>query len=174
MLDPASLAGWLAEANLTLLGVTREPKTYALDPADPWRPCMPGQYFSETGDYLAIPTHATAAPDCYSFACDAGFEYRDRACVPAGVSDDVYWIVVSLVSLCVFTVLVASVIITRVVSTAVEARLASLEAPVETHDDTLGMLPVAADEQGNLIFEAEEMEDTEDTMSLSSSESGRE
>ena len=156
-LDPTSLAAWLGQANLTLLGVTREPRTYTRDPADPWRPCLPGSYFSETGDYLPIPTHATAAPDCYSFACDPGYEFRDYACIPASVSDDVYWVVVSLVALCVVVVVATAIVIRRLVEQALKANPLPT-TPLDSEDDedsTVGLLPVDADDQGNLIFEAE-------------------
>jgi hypothetical protein len=129
-------------------------RTYAHYPPDATLACPNGTYYF-AGDYRRLPPHAHALLDCYGYACDTGFS-RDSAgnCAPTYVDNSVFWLVCTLVA--VF--LLATVILALAIRGCVSFK--SAQEPQESDSDD-AVLPVAVDDEGKLVFEAVEADQTE-------------
>jgi len=151
ILSPTQLSQWFGN-NLTLLSIERRALLYQFNQEDLPTPCPPNQYFTPTGAFRPIPKHSKATPDCYGYACIEGFVLLPdvNQCVPAYVSDSVYWTVVGLITTLILAVLIIS-IITKLVL-AHNKTIQSKQAVVEENPPD-ATLPIAVTAQGELVFE---------------------
>ena len=158
ILSPSQLSQWFG-TNQTLLSIERRPLLYQFNPGNPATPCPPNQYFTPTGTFRAIPKHSISNPDCYGYKCVEGFILTpdNNQCIPAYVSDSVYWTVIGLVTTLILTVLISTCIIKLVLARNIQS-----PPPVAPETPPDATLPIAVTAHGELVFE----------MSDSSSSSG--
>jgi hypothetical protein len=136
--------------NTTVLEVSREGQGYRRDLADPSSRCPAGYYYTGTGSYLPLPGHSTAGYDCFGFTCDPDYMLEQNLCVPTYVADWIYWTTVGLVCALAITVVVLSALF-RFMSQHTFTELPRAPSPIP-EDNTL---PIAATANGELVFEAE-------------------